>query len=86
MVGRGVGYAASPSRTSGSKADRMVAAVFWIRSQDALIAGMDCSPPPAHVATYPKEWAGALVAPRAVVTSGGVPGSTSVLGAAFPVQ
>ena len=33
----------------------MLAAVRWMRSQDALIPLMACSPPPAQVATLPKE-------------------------------
>jgi hypothetical protein len=45
----------SCSSAEGSKARRMVAADFWMCSQDALIPAMACSPPPAHVATYPKE-------------------------------
>jgi len=43
-------YAAS-SRTAGSKARRIVAAVRWMRSQDALMPAMARSPPPAQVAT-----------------------------------
>jgi hypothetical protein len=43
-------YAASFC-TLGSKARRIVVAVFWMRSQDALIPAMAWSPPPAQVAT-----------------------------------
>lgn len=47
--------AASRSSDVGSTARRMVAALFWIRSPDALIPAIASSPPPAQVATYPKE-------------------------------
>ena len=46
---------AASSSAAGSKARRMVAADFWMRSQDVLIPAMAWSPPPAQVATYPKE-------------------------------
>ncbi len=50
---RKVGHAASCP--AGSTARTMMAAVFWIRSHDALIPAIASSPPPAHVATYPNE-------------------------------
>ena len=37
------------------KTRRIDAAVFWIRSHDALMPAIASSPPPAQLATYPKE-------------------------------
>jgi hypothetical protein len=39
--------------SSSSKDRRIDAAVFWIRSHDALIPAIASSPPPAQLATYP---------------------------------
>ena len=44
-------YAACSCSPAGSKARRMVAALFWMRSQDALIPVIARSPSPAQVAT-----------------------------------
>jgi hypothetical protein len=41
--------------SSSSKDRKIEAAVFWIRSHDALMPAIASSPPPAQLATYPNE-------------------------------